>query len=776
VKAELLVLVLAIVAARTATAGERPVVAHVGMVAPDIVGITVHAGRAEYGRQIPYERQPADRIDAKTHQRWVWRGKTFLGSLVGAQGKLLYTPDRRVGPKLDTMWADRPDSYRITSPDDPNYREGLAPTAVHRKSKPTDFARVEPWQMDAPMEHVLYLRLAKPLRVGTRYAVSFTDGHLGDQAFVYDPAKLRSEAVHVSHLGFRPDEPAKVAFLSCWMGTGGGVAYREGLAFQVIGADGKAAFEGELSLSKAAADKEDVYKKNYSGVDVYAMDFSPLRTPGSYTVSVDGIGCSYPFRIAADVWRKAFVVSARGFYHQRSGIELGPPHTTFKRPRCFHPADGVKIYHSTCPLMDSGNGLNRKDGNFGNLNKGRTDRIVANAWGSYMDAGDWDRRIQHLDATRLLLELAVLFPDFVARVPLKIPESGDQVPDVLNEAMWNLDGYRRMQTPEGGIRGGIESAEHPRHGEGSWQESLTVMAYAPGIWSSHVYAGVAARAAGVLAKGRPKLATVYRDSALRAMRWAESQHRKSEKKHPHAVNDARNLAAIECFRLTGDPHWHALFLATTVFKNPKVTLYKWQHHDQRDAAWVYARTQQPAMDDAVRRNCLNAIRREADERVAQSGKTGFRWTKNPWRPIGWGLPAAPDAVTLCRAHALTGEAKYLRTAVLACQFGAGANPSNLCYTTGLGHTWPQHPLHIDSRVTHQPPPPGLTVFGPVDVLRNKNQWGQKLVNRFAHPKVEQWPSLEAFFDVFWYPPMCEFTIHQPMAANAYVWGYLAARE
>jgi len=173
---------------------------------------------------------------------------------------------------------------------------------------------------------------------------------------------------------------------------------------------------------------------------------------------------------------------------------------------------------------------------------------------------------------------------------------------------------------------------------------------------------------------------------------------------------------------------------------------------------------------------LAAIRREADERVAQSDKTGFRWTKDPWRPIGWGLPAAPDAVTLCRAHALTGEAKYLRTAILACQFGAGANPSNLCYTTGLGHASPQHPLHIDSRITHQPPPPGLTVFGPADVERNKGQWGQKLVNQFAHPKVEQWPSLEAFFDVFWYPPMCEFTIHQPMAANAYVWGYLAARQ
>ncbi len=77
--------------------------------------------------------------------------------------RVLCTPDRVVGPTLDATWADRPASYRVTSPDDPGYREGAAPTAVHRKSKPADFARVGPWQMEAPMEHVLYLKLPRPL-------------------------------------------------------------------------------------------------------------------------------------------------------------------------------------------------------------------------------------------------------------------------------------------------------------------------------------------------------------------------------------------------------------------------------------------------------------------------------------------------------------------------------------------------------------------------------------------------------------------------------------
>jgi endoglucanase len=790
---------LALALARFTAAAEMPEVVHVGMVAPDIISVTVQAGRAEYGQQVPYQPQPNDRVDRKTHQRWVHRDGKFIGALVGKDEKILYTPDRAVGPKLDTAWADMPASYAIRCAEDPNYAgDGTPPVAVHRKSRPTDFARVGPWQMEAPMEHTLYLRLPKPLVVGRGYLICFRGGHLIATSFTWEPAKLRSEAIQVSHLGFRPDDPAKVAFLSCWMGSGGGVTYKEGLRFDVLDANGKSVFQGKVALSRAAADPEDAYKRNYNGVPVYEMDFSPLKAPGTYRVAVEGVGCSHPFPIADDTWRKAFTVSARGFYHQRSGIELGPPYTTFKRPRPFHPDDGLKVFLSNCGLMDSGNGLNRKDNNFGNLNKGRTDQLVPNAWGGYMDAGDWDRRIQHLVVSRLLLELADLFPDYFAAVPLNIPESGNGLPDAVNEALFKLDCYRRMQTPEGGIRGGIESEEHPRHGEGSWQESLTVMAYAPCAWSSYVYAGVAARAAhclatakttpGVVSRNGPPGASqkrllesfspkAYRDSALRAMQWAEKELKAAgDKQFPTDVRDSRNLAAIELFRLTGDKEWLDIFLATTFFKDSAADLWKWQSHEQRDAAWVVLRTDRPGLDPQLKANCRAAILREADERLDSQAKAGFRFLKYAWRPFGWGAPVTPEAESVVRAHALTGDAKYLRALVLAAQFGGGANPLNLCYTTGIGHKWPQHPLHIDSRITHQPPPPGLTIFGPQDVERSKNDWGAKLIGQFAFPPVAQWPTAEAYWDVFWYPAVCEFTVQQPMAANAYLWGYLAARK
>jgi len=763
------------------TEAESAQLVHIGTVASDVIGLTIRSDQnVEYGRQIPYTKQEGDKVEDKELHRWVYRNRQFIGSLVGAEEKLLHTPDRLAGESLDVSPLEKSSNWRITSLDDPNYakNKGLRPKSIYRKSRPTDMIRTDSWKFEAPVEHTLYLKLPYPLQQGKHYTLTSKNTSLDSIEFIWDPINQRSEAVHVSHLGFRPDDPAKVAFISCWMGNGKGQPYPEKMVFHVIDdANGKSVFQGVTTLSKAFDDKtEDAYNRNYNGTDVYEMDFTTLKESGVYRIYVEGVGCSYSFRIHDDVWRDAFMVSARGFYHQRSGIPLGPPYTDFKRPRPFHPDDGVKVYASTTPLMDTGNGLNEKDSNFGNLVKGKTDQIVQNAWGGYMDAGDWDRRIQHLDATRLLLDLADISPEYFSNLSLNIPESGNGLPDIVNEALFNLDCYRRMQTPEGGIRGGIESSEHPRSGEASWQESLIVMAYAPGVWSSYLYAATAARATKWLESRRSELGNEYRESALHAMRWAEAEFPKLKKDQPCDVNDARNLAAIELWRLTGETEWHDLFLKTTAFHDPNAETFVWQKHQQREAAWVYVRTDNPNINSEVRNNCIKALLREADQRADQCQKTGFRWTKYPWAPTGLGALTSPDAVSLVRAHILTGDEKYLRATVLACQTGAGANPINICYTTGLGHKYPQHPLNVDSRVSLQEPPPGITVLGPIDAQMKAQEWAQKLVDQFCYPSGKDWPTLEAYWDVFWYPIICEYTVQLPMAANAYVWGYLAARR
>ena len=379
------------------------------------------------------------------------------------------------------------------------------------------------------------------------------------------------------------------------------------------------------------------------------MDFSSFNIPGRYRVCVEGIGCGYPFYIdPVNTWKRAFELSMKGHFNHRSGIPMHPPYTDFVRPRSFHPADGIKVYQSKCSLLNSGNGLNAlgtdKD-NFGNLVAGKTDELVPEAWGGTMDAGDWDRRINHLYNPRHYLELIELNPDYFKDLCLYIPESGNDLPDILDEAVYGIDIYRRMQLPDGGIRGGVESAEHPAEGTTSWQEVNTVLAYAPDHWSSYIYAGVAARTAIVLKMlEKPEKAIIWEESAIKAMEWAEVEYNKwiSGPDYSNVTGRAkrtvpieRNLAAVELYRLTQDKQWHQVYLST-------------QGHSRNDAVFIYARLDPSLVDRNAQKAAVDKLIAEADRMVEWSANNAFGIsTGRPDRPLGgWSSTVSYTHLTL----------------------------------------------------------------------------------------------------------------------------------
>lgn len=757
-----------------------------------IVAVELEVGRAIRPGQVPYKPQAGDRqLPNDNGEVWLQRDGKPVGVLVGRDRQWLSPVDAFVPGGIEPTHLDVPTRYRLRPAAGLPWgatKPNPAPERVYRKTKPTDMAMVGVWDFRWPQRHTLYLEWDTPLTVGQTYtleiqgdapATSPPHPLLARGSFTYAPDREVSEAVQVSQIGFRPDDPVKVGFLSTWMGNGGGLDYSP-RRFQVIDTQSrKPVYSGQTHLSRAATQPEDPRNRNYNLTSVYRLDFSPVRQPGRYQVCVEQVGCSIPFAIAPEVWQTAFITSARGFYHQRSGIELKPPYTHVQRPRPFHPADGVKVYQSTTALMDVDMGIGEPNA-FKTLLATRTDQLVPEAWGGYFDAGDWDRRIHHVAVPRVLLELVELFPDYFAQINLNIPESTNQRPDLLDEALWGVDFFRRMQLPNGGVRGGVESAAHPRRGEASWQESLPVMAYAPDAWSSYLYAGVAARAAVVLS-ARPadaKLAQTYRESALKAMAYAETQwQNQASLRQRHQLRDARNLAAVELYRLTSDRRWHEIFLATTLYRDPNATLYQWDHHDQRDAVFVYLRLPTNQVDPLVRRHALAALRREADASVALGQQTGFGWTKlDPGRPIGWGGGwGDPQVISLLRLHTLTQESRYLEAAVRACQFTAGANPMNLSFTSGVGVRSPRNLMNFDARVRALPPPPGITIYGPLDIVQFPEEWPLKLFAEATFPPPWNWPIAEGYFDVFLYPSVTELTISETMAPTAYAWGYLAAR-
>ena len=270
-------------------------------------------------------------------------GKT-AGWLIGPHREWLTTYEEIQGDPLLDFIADEPSSFSVSSPADPAFSTSVKPLSVGRKSHVNGWAQ---GPATVAVRHTLYLRLPKPLTTGQSYAIDCgalnTRQPRGD--LVFDPARIRSEAVHVNQIGYRPDDPAKQAFVSCWLGTGGALKLPEALGFALVDdATGQVVFRGK-GERHFPADKPELMARNvnFNGTDVARWDFSTFHTPGRYRVVAEGIGCSYPFEIGANVWRRAFATQMRGLFHQRSGEELGPPYTSYHKPRDMHPADGYRV-------------------------------------------------------------------------------------------------------------------------------------------------------------------------------------------------------------------------------------------------------------------------------------------------------------------------------------------------------------------------------------------------------------------------------------------------
>ena len=771
---------------------DGPDVRHVALVAPDVLALFIQEKQFAASAQVPYEPQPGDQIKRKENESLlvvedgkvqeaikdvvvVRKGKE-LGDLA-INANRIKPADTATGQDLSAETIGEPRAYRIVGIDDPNWTAPQSPASISWKRKPNSYRSLA-HQIE------VFLKLPRPLAEGKSYRIEFVGVNTRQASVEYrhEPAKVRSSAVHVSAIGFRPDDPFKRAFLSTWLGTGGAQAYAEGMKFAVLDdATGKAIFNG-MTKRLISADAKESFKegRNYSRTDVLGMDFGVLATPGRYRVYVEGVGCSYPFTIGDEVWTDAFRLSMKGLLHHRSGIALAPPLTDYVRPRPMHPADGFKVFASKGSELESGS----QDGAFEMLMKQRTDTLLPDAWGGYMDAGDWDRNTNHPAAMWLLVDLYEMFPQRIGAVKLAVPpaEAQNAIPDVLDEVLWNLEMHRRLQTPDGGISGGIESTSHPRPGEASWQESLMVSAYAPDPRVSFIYAATGAKLSRALAASDKELSAAYAASSRKAWAWAvanlkEFSQRPGPQKSADAIENWRNLAAMELWLLTGDKAFHDDFAATTRLKTkPNDAM------PQLRAIITYARLPDGKGDAALRDAARKWVIQSADTALAFGDGNAFGVTTSipQLPPMGFvGYLSTPEMIgaVLPHAYLLTGDAKYLAGAVRACQFSAGANPDNQALSTGLGANPVRYPLHIDSQITAQPAPAGITVYGISDPAENYafDNWAYTWYLQKMTPAPRTWPANEMYWDIGIVPSSNEYTIHQTMIPTAYYWGFLAAR-
>jgi len=604
--------------------------------------------------------------------------------------------------------------------------------------------------------------------------------------FYFDDEALRTEAIHVNLLGYTPDEP-KVAYLSAWLGDGENHTFTDFHSFKLVDVyTGKTVYSGEITLKQAADQPEYKVKDqsfNYNKTDIYGLDFSEYTIPGEYKIVVPGLGCSFEFEISADVWGKIYTVTMKGFLHQRSGIDLGPPYTDYQRPRNMHPGDEITIH--TC---DVDRFFSPADDEKGGGQRGVFDRIQASilpetevpeAWGGWMDAGDFDQRMSHLYSVRKMALLLELNPEYFANQNLMIPESYDAIPDILDEAAWCLDLYWRTQGvyEEGGISWWIESIEHPRGGEPSWLNSLPTALVPPTPRACYHYAATAAQFAHAITPYDEERATLYLKSALDAVAWADAHSDAPDPfgRNARAVTEA--LAYVNLYRLTHDKQWHDRFIASIkkVFPNGIENDFT---KNTTEMASIYLLMDPGNTLGKVRNAFRKAVLNLADELLDGAGQNTYHIFREQDEEVSRLVLPPRSILPVVIAHYLTGNRKYTDALSRTMQYTLGANPMNRSYISGVGERW-FIPYHHDWEANNSPVPVGLPNFGPM--FQTEDRWGwtgswaaTMIENAGLYPSpLLDWPFAEKCFNNAWIAPVNEFTVRHPMGEILLLSGYLA---
>jgi endoglucanase len=739
---------------------------------------------------------------------------------------------------LDRTAAMSTSSYHISSTDDPAYATAHTPTAVGRKSKGTEFANhCDTWvgrcvntSPDRALEHWVYLVLPSRLLHGRTYQVS--TGSLASNAtttaLTFDETRLRSEAVHVNIVAYATQAPQRYGYVYHWMGDRGGldVGPLVGRGCHLVRtSDQTTVFDGTVAFRKSKTNVEtavsgDTPGNNFLGADVAECDFSSFSTPGEYVLSVDGVGCSFPFRIDEDALRSPFYAAMKGIFLQRSGMAITAPYGDgFTRPAPHNPnltpGFAGRLKYTSTRYFDV------SSGDAGDADKALWESGIKgdiNTWGWYQDAGDWDSYFSHSIIPALLMALYEVHPDRFTDGELNIPESGNGLPDVLDEARWYIRFCHRTRHAildagygtggVGGTRvmGDLWGSDLP--GDivaGSWQDTQRMwIVSGEDPWITYRYAGLAAHFAYLLQSlGQPDPEGIdWRAEAQAAWTWAQANtHSGDSDQQGYSLQQMRMYAAAALYRLTGSATYH------NAFKTDFATAGEGFSYDSRDWELMYARMPAGSVDATIQSRVRDSLIEQARLELASPDyDRATRWGGNFWMPMFLGQGSTPlisdgalsfaaVADQLSPSERQTMLAKIYTTA----DYFLGTNPLNMTWISRLGPRYPRGPFNLDaftkgadpdSRLarpgTSQPgiwapafPRIGIIPYGPVAVARDwmgtpsPGPWGSNWVNSDVYPTdIETWPGHERWFDQRTGISTCEYTVHQTSVVAAVVYGIL----
>lgn len=467
----------------------------------------------------------------------------------------------------------------------------------------------------------------------------------------------------------------------------------------------KTVFKGRLTAGK---------KSPTAGIIGYAADFSAVKHNGYYAIQYKGHNLD-SFYIQPATYQALSIGAIKSYYYQRASMPLLPAYAGKWHRGAGHPDTLVYIHASA-------------------LGDTHHEGASISSAGGWYDAGDYNKYIVNSGITMGTLLMA--YEDFSAyydTLSLNIPESGNGVPDILNEIIYNLRWMLTMQDADGGVFTKCTNAAF----DGMVMPGITKdkrYVVQKSTAATLDFAAVTAQAARII-KDMPGLKALS-DSCLtaakQAWQWAGRYPRlyydqdAMNKQYRPAITtggygdkkpeDEWFWAAAELYITTRD----TIYLnRAQQYWQPAYDLQGWPNVGMMGCYSLLRHATALALPELLVSQLQQRLLQLADEYVAAQDKTAFATVMGySAANYSWGSNAVAgnQAMLLIKAYLLSGEKQYVHAALTNLEYLVGRNATGYSFVTGFGKKTPLFPHHRPSAADGiAEPVPGFLVGGP-----NKN--------------------------------------------------------
>jgi hypothetical protein len=672
----------------------------------------------------------------------------------------------------------------------------------------------------APLSHYdlrignyLYLELETPLSDGATVTVNDLTGTLWPTPSPYvttmDPLRY-GPALHVNQTGYQVglSKKAQVGYFTGELPTPGadGGTGELGLApggtFSIVDvATGESVFQGTLALRPDTGFS--FTPAQYQ--TVLEADFTSLDAPGRYQLVVPGLGASFPFWIDPGIAMAFARTYEAGMFNQRcANTQRALPYTRFvDGPDHLAPAAVPDAGFTETNALIASNAQVPQGQSAPELVSVQTSLYpflragLVDVHGGHHDAGDYSKYLMDsATLVHMLVFAADNLPGVGAMDNLGIPESGDGLSDVLQEAKWEADFILEMQDQDGAFSyivypedRAYESNVLPSHGDPQV------------IWPKNTFATAAAVAALAEIGSSPLFVKQFPQDAALCIQEAEAgwtflqgaiatypsggEYQFIYQDFGFLDQDVLAWAAAALFAATGQTAYQTAL--ETIMPDPTNdnAVYRWGWWGMwagwgsatRDYAFAArsGRLAASSLDPSYLALCEQAVTATGQDKLAWSAESSYGTSlpepTKSYGQAGWYFSGTQAFDLAVAAQVDTTNAQAYATAVEEnLSFEGGANPVNISFLEGLG--W-QRPRELVSQFfqndRHRLPPTGIdrgnvdTGFGYVDL------YGSEL-EELTFPSDGAATTSYAFYDRFAH----EYNTSTEADTVNEGWGFVAA--